>query len=73
MPFTRLKNPPSPSRVWITRNVEGQLELRGQPRPYKIVDYVNNKDYGTVTGPTAKLNAALPQPIAGSHAAAEYA
>jgi alpha-galactosidase len=36
----------------------GQVELRGlQSRNYKVVDYVNIKDYGTVTGPTAKLNA----------------
>jgi len=37
---------------------KGQVELRGlQARSYKIVDYVNSKDYGTVTGPVAKLNA----------------
>jgi alpha-galactosidase len=37
---------------------KGQVELRGlQARSYKIVDYVNNKDYGTVKGPTAKINA----------------
>jgi alpha-galactosidase len=37
---------------------KGQVELRGlQPKAYKVVDYVNNKDYGTVTGPTAKINA----------------
>jgi alpha-galactosidase len=36
----------------------GQVELRGlQSRSYKVVDYVNNKDYGLVTGPTARLNA----------------
>ena len=41
---------------------KGQVELRGlQARPYQIVDYVNNKDYGTVTEyPTARLNADLP-------------
>jgi hypothetical protein len=34
------------------------VELRGlQSRSYKVVDYVNNKDYGLVTGPTARLNA----------------
>ena len=34
------------------------MELRGlQARQYKVVDYVNNKDYGTVTGPSARLNA----------------
>jgi hypothetical protein len=37
---------------------KGQLELRGlQSRQYKVVDYVNGKDYGTVTGPNARLNA----------------
>jgi alpha-galactosidase len=37
---------------------KGQVELRGlQSRQYKVVDYVNNKDYGTVTGPIARLNA----------------
>jgi alpha-galactosidase len=36
---------------------KGEVELRGlQEKPYKVVDYVNNKDYGTVTGPIAKLN-----------------
>jgi alpha-galactosidase len=36
---------------------EGQVELRGlQPRNYKVMDYVNNKDYGVVRGPSAKLN-----------------
>ena len=37
---------------------KGQVELRGlQARQYKVVDYVNDKDYGTVTGPSARLNA----------------
>jgi len=37
---------------------KGQVELRGlQARSYKVVDYVNNKDYGTVTGPTARITA----------------
>ncbi len=34
----------------------GEIELRGLgPKTYKVVDYVNNKDYGTVTGPAAKI------------------
>ncbi len=35
----------------------GEVELRGleSGKSYKITDYVNQKDYGTVTGPTAKL------------------
>jgi alpha-galactosidase len=35
----------------------GQVELRGlQNRIYHVVDYVNNKDLGTVEGPRAVLN-----------------
>jgi alpha-galactosidase len=35
----------------------GEVELRGLEtgKNYKVTDYVNQKDYGTVTGPTAKL------------------
>lgn len=34
----------------------GQIELRGlQNRNYQVVDYVNNKDLGTVKGPHAEL------------------
>jgi hypothetical protein len=37
---------------------KGPVELRGlKAQSYKVVDYVNNKDYGTVTGPTAKIDA----------------
>lgn len=36
----------------------GEIELRGlAAKPYRVVDYVNGKDYGTVTGPTVKLTA----------------
>ena len=36
----------------------GDLDLRGLgPGQYKVVDYVNGKDYGTVVGPTGKLAA----------------
>jgi len=35
---------------------KGKVELRGlDGRVYHITDYVNQKDYGTVKGPTAKL------------------
>jgi alpha-galactosidase len=35
----------------------GEVELRGlAAKPYKVFDYVNSIDYGTVTGPAAKLN-----------------
>ncbi|MGB2676253.1 MAG: alpha-galactosidase [Candidatus Acidiferrum sp.] len=38
----------------------GEIELRGLgPQTYKVVDYVNNKDYGTVTGPAAKLKVGI--------------
>jgi alpha-galactosidase len=34
----------------------GEVELRGlEQRSYHVTDYVHNRDYGTVTGPTAKL------------------
>ena len=37
---------------------KGPVELRGlQARQYKVWDYVNDKDYGTVNGPTARLDA----------------
>jgi alpha-galactosidase len=36
----------------------GDVELRGlSSRSYHVKDYVNGKDYGTVTGPIAKLRA----------------
>jgi alpha-galactosidase len=36
----------------------GQVELRGlQARQYRVVDYVNDKDYGTVSGPHARFHA----------------
>jgi alpha-galactosidase len=40
-------------------NWKGELELRGLKagKSYRIMDYVNKKDYGVVAGPTAKLKA----------------
>jgi alpha-galactosidase len=36
----------------------GEIELRGlAPGNYRVLDYVNGKDLGTVTAPDAKLNA----------------
>ena len=36
---------------------DGELELRGlSAKTYRVTDYVNHKDLGTVTGPTGKLN-----------------
>jgi alpha-galactosidase len=42
----------APERIW-----KGEVELRGLAarKSYKIRDYVNNKDYGGVTGPAARL------------------
>jgi alpha-galactosidase len=41
-------------------NWTGSLQLRGlQARSYRVIDYVNNKDYGMVTGPTANLQVAF--------------
>lgn len=37
---------------------KGDLELRGLgPGQYRVVDYTNGKEYGTVSGPTSKLTA----------------
>jgi alpha-galactosidase len=43
----------SPEASW-----KGAVELRGlaESKSYKVVDYVNNMDYGVVAGPTPKLN-----------------
>ena len=36
----------------------GPIELRGlQDRAYRVVDYVNGKDFGKVHGPTARMSA----------------
>jgi alpha-galactosidase len=51
---------PEPSRKTSgTRGQwNGELELRGLGnRTYHLTDYVNGKDYGTVSGPVAKLHA----------------
>jgi len=40
------------SQTW-----KGEVELRGlSAKQYRVLDYVNNKDYGIVSGPTAHLN-----------------
>ena len=44
-----------------TENWAGDLELRGLGSgQYRVTDYVNGKDYGTVTGPIGKLHAEFP-------------
>jgi alpha-galactosidase len=36
----------------------GEIELRGlKPGQYQVTDYVNGKDYGQVSGPTARIHA----------------
>jgi alpha-galactosidase len=56
--YTSTKGAKSGKGVDNTEEWKGQVELRGlQSRPYRVVDYVNHKDYGTVTGPTARINA----------------
>ncbi len=44
--------------AFFARHWSGPIELRGlQDRSYHIVDYVNNKDLGSVHGPKATLSA----------------
>lgn len=46
----------SPEKTGAAGIWKGEVELRGLPSgPNHVVDYVNNKDYGVVQGPTAKL------------------
>jgi alpha-galactosidase len=43
-------------------NWDGIVELRGlENRAYNLRDYVNDKDYGSVTGPVHKMNVQLEQ------------
>ena len=55
---TKTLNRKPPAGVW-----KGELELRGLEagKRYRIVDYVNNADYGVLTGPIAKLKAEFTQ------------
>jgi len=44
--------------AFFARYWSGTIELRGlQDRTYHVVDYVNNKDLGTVHGPKATISA----------------
>ena len=57
-----------PAGIW-----SGEVELRGLgSKTYHVTDYVHGKDYGTVTGPTAKLNVEFHGSVScsGSHARA---
>jgi len=41
----------------IPENWRGEVELRGLPgKSFHVTDYVHHKDFGSVTGPTAKLS-----------------
>jgi len=41
-------------------NWDGEIELRGlSNKQYRVLDYVNGKDYGTLSGPTARLHVAF--------------
>jgi alpha-galactosidase len=42
----------APEEIW-----KGEVELRGLAagKRYRVLDYVNNRDYGVVTGPTAEV------------------
>jgi alpha-galactosidase len=46
--------------AFFARHWSGPIELRGlQDRTYHVVDYVNNKDFGSVHGPKATISAAF--------------
>jgi alpha-galactosidase len=48
--------------AFFARHWSGPIQLRGlQDRTYHIVDYVNNKDLGSVHGPQATISAAFNQ------------
>jgi alpha-galactosidase len=52
------KAPAAGHKNSVAGSWKGQVELRGlQTKSYHVLDYVNGKDYGTVIGPTAKLDA----------------
>ncbi len=48
--------------AFYTDHFRGPIELRGlQDKTYKIVDYTNGRDYGTVTGPVGTLHVSFSQ------------
>jgi alpha-galactosidase len=50
--------------AFFARHWSGSIELRGlQDRTYHIVDYVSNKDFGSVHGPKAKISAHFDQQL----------
>jgi alpha-galactosidase len=47
----------SPNSSATPGSFSGTIELRGlEAKSYRVSDYINNKDYGTVVGPFGKLN-----------------
>src|SRR5580704_7117487 len=48
--------------AFFARHWTGRVELRGlQDRAYRIVDYVDGKDFGSIHGPTASISATFAQ------------
>jgi alpha-galactosidase len=46
--------------AFFAGNWKGKVELRGlERRPYRVTDYANGKDLGTVTGPVASVEVAF--------------
>jgi alpha-galactosidase len=46
--------------AFFAQHFSGEVELRGlEDRTYKVIDYENNKELGTVHGPTARLKASF--------------
>jgi alpha-galactosidase len=57
--FYAPENPAAKSEKEVAGDVwKGEVELRGLAagKSYKLLDYVNNTDYGVATGPIVKLN-----------------
>jgi alpha-galactosidase len=46
--------------AFFARDWKGKVELRGlERRPYRVTDYANDKDLGSVTGPVASVDVAF--------------
>ena len=59
--------------AFFARHWSGPIELRGlEDRTYHIVDYVNNKDFGSVHGPKATISADV-QPTSAARGSARVA
>ena len=43
--------------AFFAKHWKGEIELRGlEDRAYRVVDYVDGKDLGSVRGPSARLS-----------------